>query len=224
VVSLIPRYWDTATGEKEAARLRELIPTLELRLDRDKRTATVEGRLPITDNISYSVKLALPPNYPIGIPTLWIDSGEIPWLMDRHVNVLTGEACLCVRSEYRLHWPSGSDLSAFVERLVRPYFAAQFFHDTHGYWPKDSARSHGRDGIIEAYQDLTAPLGDSSLLVIERVMRILAGKRRPQGHEPCPCGSGLVLRHCHSAVLRDLRDRVSSEHAAADLAVVFPPR
>jgi len=224
VVSLIPWYWDSANGVKEAARLRELFPTLELQLDRHKRAASVKGVLAIADSVSYTLNLDLPPSYPIGVPTLWIDRNEIPWLADRHVNAQTGEACLCVRSEYRLHWPGGSDLAIFIERLVRPYFAAQFFYDTHGYWPKDAARSHGRDGIIEAYRDLTAPLGDSSLPVIERVMRILAGKRRPQGHEPCPCGSGLVLRDCHSTVLRDFRERVSPEHAAADLAVAFPMR
>jgi hypothetical protein len=224
VVSLIPWYWDSANGVKEAARLDELSPTLALQLDRGKRTACVRGVLAITGSISYTVKLDLPANYPIGIPTLWIDRGEIPWLADRHVNAQTGEGCLCVRSEYRSHWPTRSDLSTFVERLVRPYFAAQFFYDTHGFWPKNGARSHGREGIIEAYRDLTVPLGDSSLPVIERVMRVLAGKRRPQGHELCPCGSGLLLRNCHSAALRHLREHVSSEHAAADLEIAFPSR
>jgi hypothetical protein len=222
VVSLIPWYWDSANGVKETARLRELFPTLELQLDPNKRLAYLRGVLSISDGVGYTTNLHLPAGYPIEVPTLQVDRGEIQWLADRHVNAQTGEACLCVRSEYRLHWPHGSDLSVFIERLVRPYFAAQLFYDTHGSWPEGAARSHGPEGIIEAYRDLTAPLGNSSLSVIEKVMRVLASKRRPQGHEPCPCGSGLVLRNCHSAVLRHLRENIAPGHAAADLAMAFP--
>jgi hypothetical protein len=221
-VSLAPWFWNSASGAREAARVQELFPSLQLRTDREKRTTSVRGILNVTYNISYTVKLELPASYPIGVPTLWVQRDEIPWIADRHVNALTGEACLCVRSEYRLHWPTGSDLATFVERLVCPYFAAQFFYDTHGFWPKNAERSHGREGIIEAYQELTAPLGDSSLGVIERVMKILASKRRPQGHEPCPCGRGPLLRDCHSAVLRELREQVAPEHATADLEIAFP--
>jgi len=222
VVSLIPWYWDREKGRDEAELLREQFPSLELKLDREKRHAWTKGVLSVADRISYTVNLTLPPNYPDGVPKLWIDSREIPWIPDRHVNQHNGEACLCVRSEYRLHWPLGSDLSLFIERLVLPFFAAQFFFDTYGLWPKDGARSHGREGILEAYRDMIAPLGDSSIEVIEKVMRMLATTRRPQGHELCPCGSGLILRACHSTVLRDLREHVASEHAAADLDLAFP--
>lgn len=224
MVSLIPWYWDRTKGREEAQRLKERFPSLELRLDRKDRVAFVKGVLSISDGIGYSVDLRLPSNYPDGVPTLWVDARQVPWLSDRHVSERTGEACLCVRSEYRLHWPRGSDVPLFIERLVLPFFAAQFFYDINGSWPKGAARSHGPDGIIEAYRDLTAPLGNSSMEVIEKVMRLLASTRRPQGHELCPCGSGLILRDCHSAVLRDLREHVAPEHAAADLQTLFPSR
>jgi hypothetical protein len=224
VVSLIPWYWDREKGRNEAERLREQFPTLELELDRGNRYACLKGMLSVSDEISYTVNLTLPPNYPDGVPKLWIDSREIPWTPDRHVNQHSGEACLCVRSEYRLHWPRGSNLSLFIERLVLPFFAAQFFSETYGFWPKDAARSHGREGILEAYRDMIAPLGNPSIDVIEKVMRMLATTRRPQGHELCPCGSGLILRACHSAVLHNLREHVASEHATADLDLAFPSR
>src|SRR5207244_6178828 len=124
----------------------------------------------------------------------------------------------CVRSEYRLHWPKGSDLVLFIERLVLPFFAGQCFFDTFGFWPPNAGRSHGPDGIIEAYRDLVVPLGKSSLEVIEKVMRTLASTRRPQGHEPCPCGSGLILRECHAEVLRHLREHRAAEPARPGLA------
>jgi hypothetical protein len=93
-------YWKTEKGIKEAAELREAFPTLNLHLDHDNRSAAVEGILPITGNLGYSVRLELPGNYPAGIPILRIDPKEISWIPNRHVNEKNGEACLCVRSEY----------------------------------------------------------------------------------------------------------------------------
>jgi hypothetical protein len=217
-------YWETEKGVNEGAKLCEAFPTLTPQLDHENQSALVAGVLPIAAEIGYTVSLKIPRNYPTGIPTLWINRNEIPWIPDRHVNQNTGEACLCVRSEYRLHWPSGSDLCAFIDRLVRPYFAAQFFYDTHGVWPKSGARSHGKDGIIEAYREFTAPLGDDSMQTIERLMRLLARKGDPKGHELCPCGSGLRLRKCHFEVFQRLRSTIAPEHAEADLKTLFPER
>jgi hypothetical protein len=80
VVSLIPWYWDCEKGRDETERLREQFPSLELKLDRGNRQACVKGMLSVADEISYTVNLTLPPNYPDGVPKLWIDSREIPWI------------------------------------------------------------------------------------------------------------------------------------------------
>jgi len=217
-------YWETENGIKEAAELREAFPTLNFRLDHEEHSASVEGILPISGNLGYSVHLELPINYPTGIPILRIDPKEISWISDRHINEKNGEACLCVRSEYRVHWPPGSSIAIFIERLVRPYFAAQLYYDAHRSWPVNAARSHGRDGILEAYKELSLPLGDTSLGTIEKLMRLLARRDNPKGHEPCPCGSSLRLRNCHSEVLKQLRKSISSEHARVDLETVFPSK
>jgi hypothetical protein len=215
-------YWETEKGTQGAAKLRETFATLSLRLDRENESASVTGVLPITADTGYTVILDLPPNYPVGVPTLWINRKEIPWIPDRHVNQTTGEACLCVKSEYRLHWPHRSDICVFIDRLVRPYFAAQFFYDTYRFWPKDGARSHGKDGIVEAYRELSAPFGDDSMQTIKRLMRLLARKGDPKGHELCPCGRGVRLRKCHFEAFRRLRGNIAAEHAEADLRMLFP--
>ncbi|PYK40862.1 MAG: hypothetical protein DME60_06165 [Verrucomicrobia bacterium] len=215
-------YWNSENGNEEAAKFQKAFPTLALEFERNTHSACVRGVLPITPNIGYTVSLKLPSNYPKGIPTLWIARNEIPWLADRHINEASGEGCLCVRSEYRLHWPIGSDLATFIDRLVRPYFAAQLFYETHGYWPKNAARSHGKDGIIEAYRELSIPFGNDSSQIIENLMRLLARKGPPKGHELCPCGSGLRLRNCHFDVLQRLRNNIAPEHAKADLEMMFP--
>src|SRR5207244_273910 len=99
---------------------------------------------------------------------------EIPWELDRHIIIQNGVACLCARSENRIHWPVGSNLADFVERLVKPFFVGQFYYETHSCWPSTGERSHGRNGIIEAYVELAAPLGNTSLSVIKDLMQLLA--------------------------------------------------
>ena len=214
-------FWDSTGGIAEASELKERFPTLNLLLDREEKSAAVRGTLFVADEIGFAMLLELPDDYPDRVPILRCDPKEIPWKADRHVNEQTGEGCLCVRSEYRIHWPFGSSLTTFIERLVVPYFIGQFYYDTHGRWPPTGHRSHGPAGIIEAYVDLAAQLGNSSTETIERLMRLLARKAHPKGHELCPCGSMKPLRKCHGEVIRNLRRNVAPQDAAADLAHTF---
>jgi hypothetical protein len=214
-------FWDSKRGITEASELKEQFPTLDLVLDRDRKSASIRGKLFVAPDIGYTVLLELPDDYPIGIPILRCDAHEIPWKADRHVNAQTGEACLCVRSEYRIYWPFGASVRVFIQRLVAPYFAGQFYYDINGCWPSSGYRSHGAPGIIEAYRDLAAPLGAVSIETIQRLMRLLSRKGDPQGHELCPCGSGERLRKCHGEAVRRMRGLVSPVHATADLKDSF---
>jgi hypothetical protein len=214
-------FWDSTRGIAEASELKERFLTLDLLLDREQKSATARGKVFVADGIGFATLLELPDDYPAGVPILRCDPKEIPWKPDRHANEQTGEGCLCVRSEYRIHWPFGSSLATFIERLVVPYFIGQFYYDTHGCWPPTGHRSHGPPGIIEAYVDLTAQLGNSSTETIERLMRLLARKAHPKGHELCPCGSMKPLRKCHGEVIRNLRRNVAPQDAVADLAHTF---
>ena len=153
--------------------------------------------------------------YPRRIPKLWCNPLEIPWEIDRHV-YSDGLACLCVFSEYRKHWPPGSDLTDFLSTLVRPFLVGQAYYQDYGHWPTGNERSHGAEGIIEAYRDFLAPLGVVTRPVIEDFANLLARQTHPKGHEACPCGSGKKLRHCHRSFLMTLRRTIDPEHAKAD--------
>lgn len=212
------QFWQTERGQWELHELTERFSSLRFELRPDEKSALVSGVLNVESDIGYTVKLEVPENYPRGIPLLYCEASEIPWELDRHVIASTGVGCLCVRSEYRLHWPEGSGLSDFIERLVRPFFVGQFYYETHGCWPSTGERSHGYTGIVEAYVDLCAPLGDTSLETVSRVMRLLTRKNDPQGHEMCPCGSGRSLRRCHRDVVAKLRRHVRPQDAATDHA------
>ena len=165
--------------------------------------------------LGFTIDLEIPGNYPRGIPRLWCNRQEIPWEIGRHV-CANGLACLCVSTEYRKHWPPGSDLTDFLDTLVRPYLIGQAYFQDHGHWPTGHERSHGLAGTIEAYQDLLAPLGAVTRPVIVNFAGLLARPNHPKGHEPCPCGSGQRLRNCHRSLLMNLRRMVDPEHAKAD--------
>ena len=202
---------DLATRERE--RLADAYPSLAL--DTSQVPARVTGIMWLHAELGFTIDLEIPGNYPRGIPKLWCNRREIPWEIDRHV-CSNGLACLCVSTEYRKHWPPGSDLADFLDNLVRPYLVGQAYYQDHGHWPTGHERPHGLAGIIEAYQDLLAPLGAVTQPVIVNFSALLARPNHPKGHEPCPCGSGQRLRNCHRSFLMTLRRMVDPEHAKAD--------
>ena len=206
-------------ADKERERLGEAFPALAL--DSPRVPARVTGIMRLDSGVGFSIDLEIPGSYPRGIPKLRCHPKEIPWSMDRHVEPGTGLACLCVSSEYRKHWPPGSDLTDFLEVLVRPYLVGQAYYQAHGRWPPGHERSHGVAGIIEAYKELLAPLESVSLPVIVSFMKLLARKTHPKGHELCPCGSGMRLRNCHRSLLGEFRQEVDPEHAGQDLKRVL---
>ncbi|WP_420635832.1 SEC-C metal-binding domain-containing protein [Candidatus Palauibacter sp.] len=210
---------EVATAER--ARLSEAFPTLEL--DTSGVPSVVTGTLRLDSGIGFSIHLEIPGNYPRGIPKLRLDPKEIPWEIDRHVYPESGIACLCVSSEYRKHWPPGSDLTDFLVVLVQPFLVGQAYYQAHGHWPPGLGRSHGVEGIIEAYRELLTPLGSMEPPVITNFMRLLARPSDPGGHETCPCGSGRRLRECHRSLITDLRRVVDPEHAAADHSILIEP-
>jgi hypothetical protein len=203
--------------ELEGARLSVTYPSLTLAVGAEG-AGLVSGHLNVTDEVSYTVTLYIPAEYPKREPVLFCDPGEIPWKLDRHVYENSkGVACLCGRCETRVLWPWGSDLTDFVSKLVYPYFVGQFYYETHGTWPATGERSHGKPGIMETFYDLLTEIEEPSDAQIVAFLRLLARKNSPKGHESCPCGSGRRLRSCHRGLIERLRSIVDPRHAALDL-------
>jgi hypothetical protein len=218
----VRRYWDTEDWERETEELKQRFPELEVQRDLDSDSLVLVGKLPVMPDVAYSVTIELNSAYPRSIPQVRCDPEEVEPIPARHVNAVSGEACLCVRSELRIHWPRGSSISEFIKQMLLPYLDAQFYYDTHSYWPPGRERSHGREGILEAYGEFAKDFGDTSVTTIERLLRLLARKQDPKGHEVCPCCSGRPIRKCHRDALKKLRETVEPEFAAADLADCFP--
>lgn len=211
-------YWDSDQWQRELAELQRQFPPLSHQTS-SAGGMILDGILPVTQDLGYSVTIELGPNYPDVPPVVRCDPTEIEPIPDRHCSF--GEACLCVRSELRLHWPRGSDIATFVGHLVIPFLDGQFYYDTHGHWPPGRGRDHGKPGILQAYREFCDPFGNDSDETVEQLMRLLARKNKPKGHETCPCGSRRKIRGCHKDAIDRLRQIVDPRHAATDLNDCF---
>lgn len=205
--------------KKERAALEARYPMLTLRPD-EAGGNRVTGVLHVVDGIGYTVNLVLTKNYPDDVPMLFCRKKEIDWNVDRHMSGSDGMACLCVASEYRKHWPSGSTIADFLDVLVRPYFAAQAYYDAHGRWLPGHDRPHGPEGVIEAYKELIDLPGDADYGTVIGFMELIARPNHPKGTMECPCGSGQLLRRCHRALVARVRKVVDYRHAKWDLDCV----
>jgi len=211
------QFWNSDQGALELAEVRRQFPSLALKLSAKHKSLALEGPIEVAPAVAYNVVLVLPERYPRDIPALFCDAKEIPPSIDRHFFTNTSCACLCVKSEYRVHWPHGSTLALFINRLVLPFLVSQWFFQVHGCWPHTGQRSHGGTGILEAYEEFAAPLGNKRIETLRSLMLCLAQKEEPKGHHLCPCGSGLNMRKCHVQVVRQLRLQVQPDRASADL-------
>jgi len=208
----------------ESQRLHLSYPNLSLQPqvnDWASVTGTIEIDPDMLPEIGYTVQLVLPPKYPQEEPLLICNRVEIPWKIDRHVYEKNGIACLCARSEMRMHWPQGSDLCDFIDNLVVPFFLGQNYYDAHGCWPPTGERSHGKPGIIDSYTELLTEINNLDQEKIRSFMQIIAQKKNPGGHMLCPCGSRKKLRNCHRDLIIRLRSNIDPRHAKADFKEAF---
>ena len=206
-------------AKKERAALAARFPTLTLSID--EKGGLVTGVMEVTEGIAYTVHLVFSTRYPEEVPELFCRKEEIDWTADRHVYPDTnGKACLCVRSEYRKHWPVDSTLADFLGVLVWPYFVGQAYYDAHGCWPPDRERPHNMGGVIEAYEDLVGLPRGTDQEVVVAFMELISSRRHPPRTMDCPCGSTEQLHRCHGKRVACLRRTIDFQHATKDLDCV----
>jgi hypothetical protein len=148
----------------------------------------------------YQVEIRFPREYPNALPVVEEIGGRIPRTADRHVSS-DGTACLLVPEEWLLS--QDPSFKAFLSGPMKNFFLGQFLVDAGMPWPFGQ-RSHGREGLIEAYMQLLG-INDSN-----RVAAYLdcLRKKALKGHFDCPCGSNKRLRNCHRAELQELSQRI----------------
>jgi hypothetical protein len=196
-------------------------PTLFVQVEHQK--VYIRGVLPICDLTTgeeidrYFIEIALPNDFPKGIPIVREKGGRIPRSIDRHIYEGDGTCCLFVRDERWRHYPEGATIVEFIEGPVYQYFLSQSYFELTGKW-LFGERGHGIQGILEYYSE---ELGTNDLVVIMRFLDYLSLKE-VKGHWDCFCGSGKRLRHCHFLKLLAMREKIPSLIAQSSLTnVVF---
>jgi len=171
-----------------------------------------------TEQIEYRICILLPERYRAQIPILFCNDPKLPiGDIDRHI-MPDGSACLGVYSDIMTRWSMKPDIVNFLENFVASFLVWQAYYDAHQKPPPWGERPHYADGIIEYYAEL---VGMKKRLLVIEVMKLLARKKRPKGHEICPCGSGERLRNCHRELLYSIREQVDWEYVAVDLQTVL---
>ena len=198
----------TLLADVEAS-LAELQP--HLKIVKNEPEIVIEGSFLLSGSVGpfdqYQLRVLMADGYPKREPKVFETGGRIPRDRDRHIN-LNGDCCLTVWEEWLVTAPDTS-FSGFLEGPVHEFFLSQWWFEKKGVWPF-GARPHGADGMLDAYAEvLGVPAQQETVF---NYLRALA-KTRPKGHWPCPCGSGLKLRHCHRERLHELHQRVPSRMA-----------
>ncbi len=161
----------------------------------------------------WGLAIALPDDYPTGLPIVREVGGRVPWIADRHV-FKDGCACMFVPDAQWKHYPEGMTITEFLNGPVRNHYLAQTHFELTGSWPKAIGddrgdRSHGPRGRLEYWME---ELETASPRVVERFLDYLASDW-VSGHRPCYCGSGDPLRRCHASTLALFRNRIGKRLA-----------
>jgi hypothetical protein len=191
----------------------------ELRLKRECAVAAgvYSLKAPGTGIYDYRIAVLPPDNYPASPCIVFCDDPRLPiGNIDRHI-LSDGQACLAVPGDLRRRWKPEAGIAGFLEQFVSPFLAWQVYYDAHGCSPPWGQRAHGLQGIIEYYTEVLGIPAESN---VSAFIPFIARKNPPQGHETCPCGSGLRLRNCHIAELSEARSRIPWKAAQQDLSAI----
>jgi hypothetical protein len=171
-----------------------------------------EGRVALFANgeivDDYGIRVVMPLEGTGDQPQLFELGGRIPRTHDRHIDDNCGKCCVMATDEFPFRYPGGCDLLTFVRGPVRDFLVSQAHYEQHGKWPFEP-RSHGLAGRLEFYAE---QVGSKNAGIGLRVCMLVAAASTSR-HIECPCGSGRLLRKCHRAEIRRLREHIPRELA-----------
>lgn len=207
-------------GEQELKALLEEVQAA-LETHQPELTATqyagfirIEGRLITTGPDgpfdAFEVTMAVPAGYPVKPPIVWETGERIERTVERHIFPKDGNCCFGVWEAWLLTTPDRS-FEAFLLGPLHSYFISQSVYEMTEDWPFGQ-RSHGLDGVVEAYCEAIGIATDEAAL--KRYLTVVA-QNRPKGHHRCPCRSGKRLRACCMLRLEEMHSRITPEIARA---------
>lgn len=152
----------------------------------------------------YEIEIHIPRDYPDVPPDVRETGGAIAG--DFHTFSDTGYLCLGAPVEVRRLFAEDRTLKGFVDGLVVPFLFSHKYRQLYGVMPYGEL-AHGYNGILDYYNEQFDAADD---LISLRLLELLTGKDFTSGN-PCPCGSGRILRECHGPALESLRTHQTPE-------------
>jgi len=202
------------TQEKE--RVKRKYP--ELSFTQDSEEIVVHGAFPVLGESGrvldrYQIKIRIPPGFPNEVPVVYETGGSIPRSRERHIENEEGKCCLEIEEDFWIRHGQEFNMTEFLDGPVRSFFADQSYFEEEGSWPHGQ-RSHGAEGIFEAYEEL---LGTQDRKAVCRWVYLLAQDEEIPFSYECPCGSGRRIKQCHSDLFIELRDKIPAPTAQRSL-------
>ena len=142
---------------------------------------------------SYTLIVSFPSDYPKNLPIINETRNKID--PEFHTNY-DGTLCLGVVTEIMEIFNQKPTIENFIESILIPYLYAHASYKLYGIMPWGE-RSHGKQGIVEYYSELFN-VNDTNLII--KFLQIFQNNDY-RGHLPCPCGSGLKFKKCHSPLI-----------------------
>lgn len=188
-----------ALGRQQVGSLIEVQPGLHIESE-------TEEQIELTGEIFVNCKakgFVLTDSYEVQI-IIPLGSDKLPIIIDKGNQIAenyphrykSGELCLETDASIRIRFLDGFSLTSWMEEFVEPYYFSYEFYQRYGEFPFGE-RSHGMQGIIEAYQGFFQEADCRKVLALMKSVC----EHTYRGHFLCPCGSGRRLRACHGPVI-----------------------
>lgn len=148
--------------------------------------------------LNHFVEVEIPKTFPQDLPVTY-EIGERQIRNYHHINPdKKGSFCLGTEFDIRKHLGIRNDLKRYFY-LIADYITLYLYFDSYGNVPLKE-RSHGEQGILEAYQDFL------KIKDIHQIIYLLSLVPVSNIHRnlPCPCGSGKKMKKCHYYPLQQL--------------------
>ena len=199
----------TIWNERDPAALREL--ESRLRCDYPTMHAIVaDGAVKVRGTYSvvhegqdiarYSLCMKLPPDYPHSLPAVWETAERIPRTEDRHINMPAGTLCLGVPAALWIALGGNFSIDRVLDIPVRNFLIGNSMVEAGEDWPYGEW-AHGAKGMLRFFGETIGT--DDPRTIVKFIDGLINEKVR--GHWPCPCGSGAIVRKCHTDAIQQLR-------------------
>ena len=139
-------------------------------------------------------------------------------MIDLHIIMPSGNACLCFIFDKDHYLPKGFNIPDFFHNLLVPFFYAQSYYENNNKWPWGEYE-HGLFALFEWYAESRKQASidminecfnfiefykNKGYKPAEIIQSLFKQNHEIKGHQPCVCGSSIKFRNCHPRIFNGL--------------------